>query len=196
MAELQRPSLPCALGASTCATNKPERQPATVPQLASVTKAKEPQKTPHPFPLPTSNTEEVCAWLKNWHEEHLIYEKPLSGIVIWDGYWIYEKSGEQLKSELKKVLNPLCAKMIVETIVREGEVCEVPEGGHISLNFAKEKQGNRFVVAKLQRADPNQDVVVLLRRSRSRFVAFYFNQSRPGYLLFLERSSIVGKGQL
>ena len=79
---------------------------------------------PVPFPLPTSTTKEVNAWLKHWQQEHLITKHIPDCIIIWDGHWIYEKSGEQLLAELKQVLlhHDLCTKMIVERILREKEV--------------------------------------------------------------------------
>ncbi|KAN0110164.1 hypothetical protein V8E51_006551 [Hyaloscypha variabilis] len=79
-----------------------------------------PQTPSVPFPLRTSTTRDVCAWLEHWHREHLInLDKTLNGIVIWDGHWIYEKSREQLISDLVYLNHPLSPKMIVDTILRE-----------------------------------------------------------------------------
>jgi hypothetical protein len=89
-----------------------------------------PQTPSVPFPLRTSTTRDVCAWLEHWHREHLInLDKTLNGIVIWDGHWIYEKSREQLISDLVYLNHPLSPKMIVDTILRERKVSGFFWGG-------------------------------------------------------------------
>jgi hypothetical protein len=79
------------------------------------------QSSPIPFPVRSSNTCAIRAWIEHWHKDHLLpLPADLKARVTWDGAWIHQNSSSQLQSNLLHWgWDKLVAKMIVETILKE-----------------------------------------------------------------------------